>query len=88
MADIEEKLNKSLDDLIKEASNKRQDARGSGGARAGRRSTSASGKRIRKSNKSDGDDMEVEERGGGSILGTAGGVGKVCLQCLHFIAKL
>lgn len=78
MGDIDEKLGKSLDDLIKEASKKRQGTRGSEGGRSGRRSASAGGKRFRRSGKGSADGMEVEDGDGiASVLGPSGGVGKV-----------
>ena len=76
MADIDEKLGKSLDDLIKEASRKRQSTGGSAGP--GRRSTSAGGKRFRRSGKTSADEMDVDDGGGkASALGASGGVAKV-----------
>lgn len=85
MADIDDKLGKSLDDLIKEASKKRQGTVSSSAGRSGRRSTSASRKKYQRSEKNNGTGMDVDEGGvQRSALGTSGGVGKVRISISHF----
>lgn len=83
--DIDEKLNKSLDELIKEEENNRKSAKGNkgannNGAKAGKgRPSTGKGRGERRSG-ANGDRMDVDTPAGGGSrpLKAQGGVQKVC----------